>query len=369
MQDQKRQTIMLVDDNMANLSLAKNMLKDNYEVYALLSAERLFTFLEHVTPDLILLDIAMPVMNGYEAIKILKANEKTKNIPVVFVTFESGENEELEGLKLGAADYITKPFAEAILLKRIENQLLIQGQKAELKSLNNNLMEMVNEKSAQIVNLHNSIISSVADLVEFRDSVTGGHIMRTQEYVELLLNQLIADSLYSDEMVSWENMDNLLLSVQLHDLGKISISDTILNKPGKLTPEEFEIMKEHAGNGVKIIERIEKTGVDHSFLRQAKLIAGTHHEKWDGSGYPGGLKGKDIPLEGRIMAIADVYDALISVRPYKKAFSAEESAKIIVQDSGSHFDPVLVDTFKKLEGQFASVAEKYNDEAIILEKK
>ena len=250
------------------------------------------------------------------------------------------------------------------MLKRIENQLLIHNQKAELKSLTENLLEMVKEKSSQIMGLQNSIISTVADLVEFRDEVTGGHIMRTQEYVELLLNQLVTDNNYSDDFAFWDNTDNLLLSVQLHDLGKISISDAILNKPGKLTPEEFEAMKKHAQNGVEIIEKIEGKGVDSSFLKQAKIIAGTHHEKWDGSGYPNGLDGLGIPLEGRIMAVADVYDALISIRPYKKAFSAEESANIIIEGAGSHFDPVLVEMFKKLQGDFKIVADKYNDQVL-----
>ena len=356
---------MLVDDNMANLKIGKNMLKDVYEVYALPSADKLFACLERVIPDLILLDIEMPTMSGYEVIKILKANERCANIPVVFVTSRNGEMDELEGLALGAVDYVTKPFSTAILQKRIENQLLIQRQKAELKDLNENLMNMVKEKTRQIIGLQNSILSTVADLVEFRDDITGGHVTRTQKYVEMLFNQLMEDSIYSDEVLSLENMDYLLLSAQLHDVGKLSISDTILNKPGKLSPDEFEIMKTHVAKGVEAIERMEKKDEGNAyFLKYAKTFAGTHHEKWDGTGYPLGLKGLAIPLEGRIMAIADVYDALISVRPYKEPLPVDKSAQIIIEGAGTHFDPVLVGLFEKLAGEFAYIAGAYNDSLI-----
>jgi putative two-component system response regulator len=347
---------MLVDDNLANLSIAKNMLKDSYEVYALPSAERLFKFLETVAPDLILLDIAMPGMSGFDVMHVLKADSRYADIPVIFVTAKSEEVNELEGLELGAVDYVTKPFSAAILLKRIENHLLIQRQKAELKRLNNNLAGMVKEQTAQILGLQSSIINIVAEFVEFRDVLTGEHISRTQKYVELLINRLIEDGIYSEEMLSWENMGYVVPSTQLHDIGKIFISDAILNKPGKLTPEEFETMKTHVAKGVEAIRRLAEKGENKLFLQYAEIVAGTHHEKWDGSGYPAGLKGLEIPLLGRLMAIADVYDALTSARPYKKPFPAEVAAGIIYKDSGTHFDPVLVDVFKKVEGDFARIA-------------
>ncbi|MDR1664642.1 MAG: response regulator [Clostridiales bacterium] len=356
--ERKRQTIMLVDDNQANLNIGKNMLKGFYEVYALPSAERLFKFLEAVTPDLILLDIAMPGMNGFDVIRILKADTRYKNIPVIFVTAKSEEMNELEGLDLGAVDYVTKPFSAAILLKRIENQLLIEKQKAELRNLNDNLIGMVKEKTAQVSGLQSSIINIIAELVEFRDLYTGGHISRTQKYVELLIDSMVEDGVYNEEVLQWENMDYIVPSTQLHDLGKIFISDTILNKPGKLTPEEFDIMKSHAARGVEAIKMLEAKGEDQLFLRYSEIVAGSHHEKWDGSGYPNGLKGQEIPLLGRLMAIADVYDALTSARPYKEPFSPEESADIIIKSAGSHFDPVLVDVFIKIQDGFASVVEK-----------
>ena len=362
--ERKRQTIMLVDDNQANLNIGKNMLKNAYEVYALPSAERLFKFLETVTPDLILLDITMPGMNGFDVIRILKADSRYAGIPVIFVTSKTDELNELEGLALGAVDYVAKPFSAAILLKRIENHLLIGKQKAELKLLNDNLIKMVKDKTAQVSGLHSLIISTVAELVEFRDVFTGGHISRTQKYVELLINHLIENNLYSDEILSWENMDYIVPSTQLHDLGKIFISDAVLNKPGRLTPEEFELMKMHVIKGVEAIERLEQKGADQLFMQYARIVAATHHEKWDGSGYPAGLKGLDIPLLGRLMAIADVYDALTSFRPYKTSLPTGESAKIIINGSGTHFDPVLVDVFIKIEEKFASVAINHYNESL-----
>ncbi len=351
----KRQTIMLVDDNQANLNIGKNMLKGLYEVYALPSAERLFKFLETVRPDLILLDIDMPGMNGFDVIRILKAQERYANIPVIFVTAKTEEMDELEGLQLGAVDYVTKPFSAAILLKRIENHLLIKSQNVELKKFNENLMEMVKEKTARIADLQNMIISSLAELVEFRDVFTGGHISRTQKYVELLLNCMLEYNIYSEELLSWENMEYAVPSTQLHDLGKIFISDAILKKPGLLTPEEFEIMKTHVSLGVDVIRRLEKQGANQLFLQYAEIVAATHHERWDGSGYPAGLAGHAIPLLGRMMAIADVYDALTSYRPYKEAMSADNAADIIITGAGSHFEPLLVDVFKKVADRFAYI--------------
>ncbi len=234
----KRQTIMLVDDNQANLNIGKNMLRDYYEVYALPSAERLFKFLETVHPNLILLDIVMPGMNGFDVIKILKADARYVDIPVIFVTSKTQETDELEGLALGAVDYITKPFAAAIMLKRIESHLLIEQQRRELKNFNDNLIEMVKEKTTQISGLQSSIISTIAELVEFRDIFTGGHISRTQKYMELLTHCLLEYNIYPEEVLAWENTEQIVPATQLHDLGKIFISDAILNKPGKLTARE-----------------------------------------------------------------------------------------------------------------------------------
>jgi len=361
MKDNMRQKIMLVDDNKANLIMGKNILNKYYEVYALPSGEKLIECLKRVTPDLILLDIEMPGMNGYETIKVLKADKRYTDIPVIFVTAKTSESDEFDGLALGAIDYVAKPFAPLLLLKRIENQLLIQRQKAKLRDFNDNLLEKVKDKTREVFGLKNAIISTVADLMEFRDNSTGWHVSRTQKYLEILTGKLLKNGVYANELLSW-NMDLILPSAQLHDVGKISITDAILNKSGKLTQEEFEIMKTHVQKGVEAIERMEKFSQFSDFLESAKIFAGTHHEKWDGSGYPCGLKGLEIPLEGRIMAIADVYDALISVRPYKTAFSAGEAEKIIINGSGIQFDPAIIGVFKELTDEFEDIAKKYNDD-------
>ena len=360
--DESRNKIILVDDNIANLTMGKNMLRTFYEVYPAPSVVKFFEILEKVLPDLVLLDIEMPEMNGYEAIKKLKADPRFTDIPVIFLTSKNDESSELEGFELGAVDYISKPFSGPLLLKRIDNQLLIVRQKkaliaskAALKDYADNLEIKVNDKTKEVLNLQNAVLTTVADLVEFRDNLTGGHVYRTQRYLKALVTQLIKDGIYADEIKGWD-IDFFLLSAQLHDVGKIAISDLILNKPGKLTPEEFEIMKTHVTVGIEAIERIMSITNEHAFLHHTLLLAGTHHEKWDGTGYPLGIKGKNIPLEGRLMAIADVYDALIAVRPYKKAFSHEESCKIIEEGAGTHFDPELVDVFKRIEDEFAAIA-------------
>jgi len=357
-----RDRIILVDDNMANLTLGRNLLKSFYEVYPAPSSAKLFEILEKILPDLILLDIDMPETNGYEAIKKLKSDHRFADIPVIFLTAKSDESSELEGFTLGAVDYISKPFSGPLLIKRIASQLLIVRQKkallesrAALKDYADNLEEKVQKKTEEVIDLQNAVLSTVADLVEFRDELTGGHIARTQRYLKSLVEEMFRCGLYKDEISQWD-MKFFLPSAQLHDVGKIAITDMILNKPDKLTPEEFEIMKSHVNVGVDAIEKIMHNTSEHAFLNHALLIAGTHHEKWDGSGYPMGLKGQNIPLEGRLMAVADVYDALISERPYKKAFSHEEARKIIIDSSGKHFDPALVEVFLQVEDEFARVA-------------
>jgi putative two-component system response regulator len=363
--DNTRYKIILVDDNAATLDMGKSLLKTSYEVYPAPSAEKLFQILENVAADLILLDIEMPEMNGYETIKKMKADPRFTEIPVIFLTAKSDEGSELEGFELGAADYVSKPFSGPLLLKRIEHQLLIMSQKrhllesqAALQNYADNLEDMVREKTAEVFSLQNAVLATVSDLVEFRDEITGGHITRTQLYLQALIEELIRQGA-SREEVSRIDMDFFLPSAQLHDVGKIGISDMILNKPGKLEPEEFEIMKTHVQIGINAIQKIMSETEEHAFLHHALLIAGTHHEKWDGTGYPKGLKGLEIPIDGRLMAIADVYDALISERSYKEAFTHKEASKIIEDGAGTHFDPVLVEMFKNAKGEFEKIAQKY----------
>jgi putative two-component system response regulator len=355
----ERQIIFLVDDNMANLTAGKSMLKEHYDVFSIPSGAKLFEILTKIQPDLILLDIEMPGMDGYEALKKLKAGRKTQEIPVIFLTARTDPGSELEGLSLGAIDYVSKPFSPPLLLKRLESHLLIQQQKRDLKEYNDNLQQMVQKRTRQVVELQNSILRTVTEMVEVRDDVTGGHIERTQSYLKLLVDKLLAERIYWDEVAAW-NLEFLIPSAQLHDVGKIAISDCILNKPGKLTAEEFEAMKKHTVIGERAIDGIMKTIPENDFLYHAKIFAGTHHEKWDGSGYPRGLQKANIPLQGRLMAIADVYDALIAVRPYKQPLSPQESERIILEGKEKHFDPVLTDLFQDLAPRFAMIAEHCN---------
>jgi len=238
-----------------------------------------------------------------------------------------------------------------LLLKRIEVHLLVEAQRKELQYFNENLQKMVAEKTQSVIELQNALLKTMAELVECRDDITGGHIERTQKGIKILLEEIEKSGVYQEETKGWD-MNLLLQSCQLHDVGKISISDNILKKPGKLTDEEFNEMKKHASFGEQIIEKIETLAKESDFLDYAKIFAASHHEKWDGSGYPRGLKGEKIPLLGRIMAVADVYDALTSERPYKKAFSHEEAVRIIIEGSGTQFDPSLVEVFTRTAAQF-----------------
>ena len=357
-----RNTIVLVDDQTVNLTASSNMLKTFYRVIPVPSASEMFAVLENVIPDIILLDIAMPDMDGYEAIKILKADERFANIPVIFLTAKDDAKSEVEGLALGASDYITKPLFAPLLLKRISKELhhakkhkeLVETQTA-LEEHSENLEALIQEKALEIARIQNGVLETVVDLVEFRDKYTGGHVQRTQRYLKILIDAMIQKGVYMDEISKWD-IEAVLSSSKLHDVGKIAVPDIVLIKPGKLDPEESIKMKAHVLAGVDIIERMMENTEKFAFLRYALNIAGTHHERWDGSGYPTGLSGKDIPLEGRLMAIGDVYDALVSTRPYKEPLSHEEACRIIESGKGTQFDPELVDVFLNTKDEFEKIA-------------
>jgi putative two-component system response regulator len=276
---------------------------------------------------------------------------------VIFLTAKNDSGSELEGLSLGAVDYITKPFSPPLLLKRIELHLLIEAQKTELEVYNEHLQDLVDQKTRTVVELQNAVLQTVAEMVECRDDVTGGHIDRTQQYLQILTDALLERNLYPEQEHILRDKF-FVQSAQLHDVGKIAIQDSVLKKPAKLTDAEYEDMKTHTTFGVSVIEKIGRSTSEKTFLEHAKLFAGTHHEKWDGSGYPMGLKGKEIPLHGRLMAVADVYDALISVRPYKKAFTHMEAVDILAGGKGTHFDPDLIEVFM-------SVADRFNETATL----
>ncbi|MCL2702198.1 MAG: response regulator [Defluviitaleaceae bacterium] len=349
-----RKKIVLVDDQITNLNIGRNVLSHIYDVFTVPSGEKLLLLMQKITPDMILLDVEMPVMSGYDVMKIIKSLPDFNHIPVVFVTAKSDLGSELEGFSLGAVDYIYKPYSPPLLLKRIEAHLLVDEQRKELLDLNNNLEEMVTKKTQSVLELQNAVLETMAELVEWRDNETGGHIDRTQKYMRLLVDGLIESGLYSEETSAWD-VDLLVLSAQLHDVGKISISDNILTKTERLSQQEFELMKKHAAFGGQVINKIQSKTSEQAFLNYAKVLAEGHHERWDGKGYPNGLSGTDIPLPARLLAIVDVYDALISQRVYKAAYSHEKAVEIIKEGRGTQFDPHLVNLFLSMEDRFKHV--------------
>jgi putative two-component system response regulator len=351
--------IVLVDDDYVNLTNGKNVLKEQYEVLTVPSGAKLFELLEQTTPDLILLDIEMPEMDGYTVLKRLKADPQTASIPVIFLTVRIDVGSELEGLSLGAVDYISKPFSPPLLLKRVETHLLTELQKAELRYYSNSLAEMVSMQTQTITELQSAVLHILSSIIEYRDGETGSHVWRTQQYFSRLIDGMKERQFYQNEIDLWD-IPLTLLSSQLHDIGKIGIPDAILLKPGELTPEEFEIIKKHTVIGGEIIDGIEAELKNHQFIQYAKTMIVSHHEKWDGTGYPFCLSEHQIPLQGRCMAIVDVYDALISKRPYKKAFTHQEAMEIIVDGKGKHFDPLITEAF-------ISISDKIQEKSVQVE--
>ena len=348
-----QKTVFLVDDNATNLTMAEDVLAEKYRVIALSSAAKMFTALGKFKPDLILLDVEMPEMTGFEAMRILKSNDAYAGIPVIFLTGRTDSVSEALGIELGAVDFIMKPFSAPVLLNRIKNHL-------HLDELIRERTEQLAHRTEQLVLLQNGIVYTFADLVENRDKNTGGHIDRTATYLKILIDAMLEEDVYIDDMRGW-NIEAIVSSARLHDLGKIVISDSILNKPGRLTEEEFTTMKTHARAGERIIDKaIQQTG-DAEFLYNAKVISAYHHECWDGSGYPYGLKGTEIPLQARLMAVIDVYDALVSERPYKKAFTHEEAVKVILNGAGHQFDPLVTEVFGKINAEMKAVRSNFTE--------
>ena len=335
--------IFVVDDNAVNLAVAKEALKERYRVRTLPSAAKMFEMIDKISPDLILLDIEMPEMDGFEALAVLKSKEYTSTIPVIFLTSLTDENVEAKGFEMGVIDFINKPFSVPVLLNRIKTHLGID--------------EIIKERTARLQNLQNALIFTLADMVESRDKGTGGHIERTTTYTQILVEEMEKQGVYTDELKCID-IESLVSSARLHDLGKVSVADAVLNKPGKLTNDEFAAMQTHCEAGEKIIDNIMTRSEDVELLLNAKLIAGSHHERWDGRGYPRGLKGTEIPIQGRIAAVVDVFDALVSVRPYKKAYTCEESIEIIKDNAGSQFDPKIVEVLISSKERFEKIAVK-----------
>ena len=366
----ERPTVLVVDDTPDNLALVSTLLKDAYNVKVAVNGEKALRIASaEKPPDLILLDIMMPQMDGYEVCRRLKALPATRDIPVIFVTARADEEDERIGLELGAADYITKPISPAILMARVKAQLTLKASADFLRDKNEFLEVQVARRTREVSAIQDVTILAMASLAETRDSDTGNHILRTQHYVRALAEHLRGHPRFSSFLTDY-NTQMLFKSAPLHDIGKVGIPDSILLKPGKLTPEEFEIMKTHTTLGRDAIDHAERAlGANVEFLRLAKEIAFSHQEKWDGSGYPQGLAGDAIPISARLMALADVYDALISRRVYKEPMSHEQAVGILKAGRGSHFDPDIVDAFLQIQDQFRATALRFSDTDADMQRK
>ena len=346
--------ILIADDVTENIDVLMGALGSDYAIIAAKDgAKALALAAQEPRPDLILLDVMMPKMDGYEVCRRLKADSATAGIPVLFITALGGYEEESTGLALGALDYITKPFQPDLVKARVANHL-------ELKRHRDRLEELVVARTRELVLTRDVTIFTLANLAETRDPETGGHIRRTQTYVRLLAEK-IAEQPDRAGQLDAGAIELLYKSAPLHDVGKVGVPDAILLKPGKLTAEEFEEVKKHTTYGRDALAVGVRELGENSFLGYAMEIAYSHHEKWDGSGYPLGLKGETIPLAGRLMAIADVYDALISKRVYKPPFPHAKAVDVISEGRGTHFDPVLVDAFLAINESFRLTAIRFAD--------
>lgn len=349
-------TILVVDDTSSNIMILSSLLKKDYKVKVATNGEKAISIVKQDTPDLILLDIMMPGIDGYETCRRIKSEPKYSNIPIIFLTAKSDDEDEIKGFEVGAADYIIKPVKPLVLFSRVKTQLLLKETRDFLKDNNAYLEIEVKRRIKEIELIQEVTIAALASLAEARDNETGKHIQRTQLYVKELALELKNNELFKEYLTD-EHIKLIVKSTPLHDIGKVGIPDNILLKPGKLTEEEFEIMKTHTVIGKEAIERAENSiNKFLTFLKCAKEIVYYHHERWDGSGYPEGISGYEIPVPARIMALADVYDALVSKRVYKGAFPHERAVDIIKKDSGKHFDPVVVEAFLKLQDKFKAIS-------------
>lgn len=372
--ERNKYTVMIVDDTPQNLTVLGELLNGQYRVRAVNSGSRAVKAVHtEPRPDIILLDIMMPVMDGYQVMDVLQQDDAVKQIPVIFITAMDTAADEEKGLSLGAVDYITKPFNPAIVLARVKTHIELKKARDRLTEENAWLDAEVARRMRENQLIQDLNIRALASLAELRDMETGHHILRTQLYVELLANHLREHPNFQTAL-DGPRLNMVVKAAPLHDIGKVGIPDAILLKPGKLTPDEFEIMKTHAQIGADAINRamseamtiaddmvVEESPNAFALLQVAWEIAGSHHEKWDGSGYPAGLRAEEIPVAGRLMALADVFDALSCRRVYKKPFPFEEVARIIAEGSGKHFDPDVVDAFLALREQFEQTALQYAD--------
>jgi len=356
-----RPSLLIVDDTPEMLAIVERMLKGQYRTRTAPGGRQALDMALAEPPDLVLLDVMMPGMSGFEVCRELKARAQTKDTPVIFLTALDDDRDEKAGFDAGAVDYITKPVSQPILLARVRNHLALKAAADFLQDRNQYLLAEVARRTGQVQIIQDVTIMAMASLAETRDNATGNHIRRTQHYVRALATKLNEMPRYASEFDE-ETIASLFKSAPLHDIGKVGIPDAILLKPEKLTPAEFDIMKTHTVLGRDTILAAEKLiGAPSSFLRHAREIALSHQEKWDGSGYPEGLAGDAIPISARLMALADVYDALISRRVYKAPFRHDVAVGLIREGRGAHFDPHICDAFLEITEEFRAIASRFAD--------
>jgi putative two-component system response regulator len=339
--------ILVVDDNISSLKQINTQLEDSYNVMLAKSGAQALSMCAQKRPDLILLDIAMPEMDGFEFIRTLKSYQSFMKIPVVFLTSSRDSAMEIKALESGANDFITKPVEKSILLHRLDLHLRLNDYQIYLEQM--------------VKSLEDSIVTSFSEMVEYRDRNTGGHILRTSKYAELIGLELIERREFTKEL---HDLDMIIRAAPLHDIGKIGVSDLILLKPGPLDDNEFAAMKLHTTIGASLLRKVYARTPTQTYLKYAILIAESHHERYDGKGYPYGIKGENIPLCSRIMAVADVYDALVDNRVYRPALTHEAAHNIIIAGRGAHFDPIVVDAFNAVQERIRGA---YGDRSVELE--
>jgi putative two-component system response regulator len=356
-----RQTILIVDDTPDNITLLSTLLKEKYNTKVATNGATALQIVAGGGVDLVLLDVMMPGLDGYETCRRMKQDPLTSEVPVIFLTAKSQPEDEAMGLRMGAVDYLTKPISPPILFARVATHLSLKNARSQLKAENRNLESLVQERTGQLSLMQDATIMAMATMAETRDNETGNHLRRTQNYVAALARHLQSHPRFAAELTD-ENIELLYKSAPLHDIGKVAIPDHILLKPGKLDEAEFEVMKRHAEFGRDTIRQVEQyVGGSNGFLTYAREIAHSHQEKWDGSGYPDKLAGEAIPLSARLMAVADVYDALISRRVYKPPFSHTDAVAMMREGRGTHFDPDILDAFVEIEARFAEIAAQFAD--------
>ncbi len=360
MKSLKECLVLIVDDTEANVDILVGALGDDYEISVAMDGPSALESVQLEMPDIILLDIMMSGMSGYEVCSELKKNEMTAEIPIIFLTAMTDIESKTKGFELGAVDYVTKPFEVLEIKARVHTHLALRLAKMELSMQNEILEEKVKERTKEVCLTQETTIDAMACLAEYRDPETGGHIKRTKNYIRTLAEKLSDDPKYR-HFLDKSVIELLYKSAPLHDIGKIGIRDDILLKPGKLTETEFDEMRKHTVIGHNAILMASKKLGEDSFLKCAMEIARSHQEKWDGSGYPDGLSGEEIPLAGRMMALVDTYDALISKRIYKPPLPHQKAVEIILKEKGKHFDPQMVDVFMSIQEEFKQIAIRYAD--------